>query len=276
MPDFESFDSDEVFLLIASAVICFVGLMHWVRSLRPVSKLGCPPFYRAPIYLAGLAGFLVLALVVQRWADPQIRANSGYVLLVFVMGGACLVLSLGVLPWLGLGLRDDAFERRNRAAVVALGGAVFAVLVTYAAANTGTGPSFWNNVFSTLLATGSLLVLWAVVAASGGAAASLTEERDLASGWRSAGFFVAEGLVLGRAVAGDWESAGGTVVDFCRYGWPALVICLVAAGVETLVRPSRNNPNPSTFGAGLVPSLVYVTLSGAWVMHLGWWKGGGL
>src|SRR5262245_43095990 len=120
MPDFESFDPDEMFLLIGCGIVSLMGFIHWFRKLRPVSKLGCSAFQRAPLYLSALAGFAILALVVQRWADQDIRDNSGYVLLVMLMGGACLTLAGALFPWLGTGLRDDAFERRNPAAVFAL------------------------------------------------------------------------------------------------------------------------------------------------------------
>src|SRR6185503_4078763 len=118
---------------------------------------------------------LLLAWVVWRWADQQIRDNWGYPLLVFLMGGAFLTIVAGLLPWLGISLREDAFERRNFAAVLGLSGAVLGVLIIYSASNAGAGPSFWNNVFSTFLATGTWLVCWFIVAAAGGAAASITE-----------------------------------------------------------------------------------------------------
>ena len=203
MPNLESFDPDEMLLLVGSGVVCVFGFVQWVRRLQSVSNLGCHPLHRTPLYAALLTGFLLLAWVIWRWADQQIRENTGYVLLVFLMGGAFLTVIAGMLPWLGISLREDAFERRNFAAVLALSGAVLGVLITYSASNAGEGPSFWNNVFSTLLATGMMLLLWLIVAAAGGAAASITEERDTASGLRLGAFLAAEGLILGRAVAGN-------------------------------------------------------------------------
>jgi hypothetical protein len=118
-----------------------------------------------------------------------------------------------------LSLRDDLFERRNEAAAWAISGAALGILLTYCGANIGTGPSFWNNVFSVALASGGLLLAWVVLAEATGAAASVTVERDPASGVRIGGFFVAVALVLARAVAGDWTSATGTAIDFLRAGW---------------------------------------------------------
>lgn len=273
MPDFENFDPDEMFLLIGSGVMCVFGFLHWALRLRPVSKLGFHPLHRMPLYLAVLAGFLVLGFVVWSWADPQIRDNSGYVLLVFLMGAACLTIAGALLPWLGISLRDDAFERRNSAAVIALSGAAFGVMVTYSAANVGTGPSFWNNVFSSLLATGTLLLIWLVLAVAGGAAASVTEERDLASALRLGALLIGEGLILGRAVAGDWVSAEATAREFVRDGWPALVLCVAAVVVERMLRPTRGNPQPSPVTHGFIPGLAFLLAALAWCAHLGWWEG---
>jgi uncharacterized membrane protein YjfL (UPF0719 family) len=218
-------------------------------------------------------GFLLLALVVSKWTDQQIRVNAGYVLLVFLMGGAFLTIVAGVLPWLGISLREDAFERRNFAAVLALSGAILGVLVTYSASSAGEGPSFWNNVFSTILSTGTMLLLWVLIAAAGGAAASITEERDTSSGMRLGALLVAEGLVLGRAVAGNWESAAATVRDFLRDGWAGLALCVAAICIERTLRPTRDNPQPSTVTHGLLPSIAYLAAAAAWVLHLGWWEG---
>jgi uncharacterized membrane protein YjfL (UPF0719 family) len=273
MPDFENFDPDEMFLLIGSGVACIVGAMYWLLRLRPVSKLGAQPHHRTPFYLAALTGFVVLGIVVWRWADPQIRDNSGYVLLVFLMGGACLTIANALLPWLGISLRDDAFERRNFAAVLAFSGAALGVMVTYSAATVGTGPSFWNNVFSSLLATGTLLLVWLMVAVFGRAAVSIAEERDIASGLRLGALLMGEGFILGRAVAGNWVSAEATVRDFLRDGWPALALCVAAIIVEWMLRPTRGKPQPPVTTHGVVPGLGYLLAALAWCGYLGWWEG---
>lgn len=218
-------------------------------------------------------GFCVLSLVVWRWADQQIRDNSGYVLLVFLMGGACLTIAMALLPWLGISLRDDVYERRNFAALLTMSGAALGVMLTYSAANVGTGPSFWNNVFSSLLASGALLFIWLVMAVLGRAAISITEERDPASGLRVGILLVAEGFILGRAIAGNWVSTEATVRDFLRDGWPALAMGIAAAIVERRLRPARDNPQPSVVTHGLVPGLAYLLAALAWCGYLGWWEG---
>ncbi len=275
MPDFENFDPDEILLLIASGIVSVAGCVHWFRKLRPVAKLGTRSFHRTPLYLSAFAGFAVLGLVVWRWADQEIRDNSGYVLLVLLMGGAWLTLASAAFPWLGIGLRDDAFERRNTAAVVALTGAIFAVMLTFSGANTGEGPSFWNNVFSGLLATGTLLLFWLILATAGGAARSVSEERDVASGLRLGAFLLAQGIILGRATAGDWHSAEGTVRDFIHDGWAGAAILILAVFIERALRPKGGFSRPPLPSHGLIPAVAYILCAVLWACGLGWWEGAG-
>jgi hypothetical protein len=180
-----------------------------------------------------------------------------------------------LFPWLGLSLRDDAMERRNPAALVALLGALIAVQLTYIGGNIGEGPSYWNNVFCAALGTGGLLCLWLMLEVGGGVSASIAVDRDVASGIRLCGFLVASGLILGRAVAGDWHSESATLHDFAHDGWPAMVLCLLALVMERLLRPSRRRPFPSWRVSGLLPAWLYLALAAVWCYHLGPWEGFG-
>lgn len=271
--DLDNFDGDETFLLLACAGISIVAFIQWAFRLRRISKLGCPPFQRVPLYCAFFVGLAIIGLVISRWAAQAIRDNSGYVLLVFLMGTAFLTVTAALFPWLGIGLRDDAFERRNGAAVAALSGAILAVMLIYAGANTGEGPSFWNNVYSGGIATATLLLLWLSIAVAGGAAISVAEERDMASGLRLGGFLLAAGLILARAVAGDWHSVAATTRDLIREGWPVLPLAAIAIAVEQGLRPSAGRSTLPWPTYGLLPALFYLALALAWVMKLGWWEG---
>src|SRR4051812_13339427 len=83
----------------------------------------------------------------------------------------------------------------------------------HAGANIGNGPGWWVVIFSAALATGSLLVLWIALADLTPVADAVAIDRDPAAGIRLGGWLAASGLVLGRAVAGDWESAWQTVAE---------------------------------------------------------------
>jgi hypothetical protein len=116
-----------------------------------------------------------------------------------------LIVSLRLFPWLGLCVADDAMERRNRAALIALSSATLAVAMIYAAGNLGEGPSYWNNIFSAGVGTIGFFVVWMIIELGGRVSVSIAKERDLASGIRFGGFVIALGVILGRAVAGDWH-----------------------------------------------------------------------
>ncbi len=237
------------------------------------SKTHLRRFHRWALLGALFGGLALLVLVLHRYGAREVRADYGAILLLTAGGGILQIGAIVLFPWLGLSLRDDAMERHNTAALVALLGALVAVQLAYAGGNIGEGPSYWNNVFSAGLATGGLLCLWLVLQAGANVAASIAEDRDLASGVRFGGFMVASGLILGRAVAGDWHSESATVHDFVHDGWPAAALCVLALALERGLRPSRRRPFPSWPACGLLPALLYLAFAGAWLCHLGPWEG---
>ena len=95
----------------------------------------------------------------------------------------------------------------------------------------------------------------------------------MASAIRLFCLLLAMGLVLGRAVAGNWHSSEETFQDFLRDGWPAGLLCLLAIPIEWLVRPNLRRPFPSWTAMGLLPGIVYLLLASAWLWHLGKWEG---
>jgi hypothetical protein len=184
-----------------------------------------------------------------------------------------LLVAHALFPWLGLSIRDDAWERRNPAALAALACALVATAITFAAGNLGEGPSYWENVFSGGLATGGLLGLWLVLEMGARVSVSIAEERDLASGLRFGGLLLAWALILGRAATGNWHSCTVTAQAFVRDGWIAALLCLIALVIELMLRPSRVRPFPSGFLCGMIPALFYLAVAAGWVWHLGRWEG---
>jgi uncharacterized membrane protein YjfL (UPF0719 family) len=219
------------------------------------------------------ASLLMIAVVLSLWGAAEIRADGGEILFLTGAGAAWLGIASILFSWLGLSLRDDAVERGNMGALVALCGALGGAALIYAGGSAGEGPSYWNNVFSAGLAVSGFFALWLMLELAGGVSRSITEDRDLASGLRLCGFLIAMGLLLGRAVAGDWHSETATVHDFIRDGWPAVILWAIAAACEIMARPNRRRPFPAWTTLGLLPALLYLMLSGAWLRHLGAWEG---
>jgi hypothetical protein len=231
---------------------------------------------KAPVWIIGAClglSVALIALALHGWGAAEVRANSGEVALLTAGGVIWVALSLCLFSWFGVSLRDDALERRNPAALLVVCGGVLGVALTFAGGNLGEGHSYRNNFFSAALGTSGLFGLWWLLELGGRVSASVAEERDFASGLRLCGFLLANGLVLGRAVAGDWHSEGATLADFVRDGWPAGVLCVIAIVLERGVRPNRERPFPDGRSCGLVPALAYLGLAAAWLGNVGRWEG---
>jgi hypothetical protein len=219
------------------------------------------------------ASLVLIALSLGRWGAAEVRGHFEQVFLLTSLGLGWLIVSSHLFPWLGLCIADDVLERQNPAALVALCGPVLSIALLYIGGSVGEGPSYWNNIFSAGLGSFGFFLLWVLLECFGRVSASIAEERDLASGIRLCGFFLAVGVMLGRAVAGDWHSESDTVRDFLQDGWPAAALCVSALCVERLARPNRKCPARPWFSYGLEPASVYVAIATAWLYHLGRWEG---
>ncbi len=223
--------------------------------------------------LCFVLSLLVAAAAMQRWGAAELRSQPGEIVFLTIAGGVWLFAATKIFAWFGLSFRDDVIERKNRAALVALCGALLGVACCWIGGNLGEGPSFSNNFYSAGLATVGYFGLWLVLELGGRVSISIAEERDVASGLRLCGVLLAIGLVLGRAVAGDWHSSEVTFQDFLRDGWFAGALTMVAMVFELLLRPSRHRPFPKWQSAGLLPPLIYLGMAAGWLWRVGPWEG---
>jgi hypothetical protein len=168
------------------------------------------------------ASVLLIASGLWRWGAVEVRGHLDQVFWLSLLGLLWLFVFSRLFSWLGLSIADDAIERRNPAALAGLCGGILALALIYTGGSLGEGPSYWNNIFSAGLGTLGFLLLWFLLEILGHVSASIAEERDFASGIRVGGFLSSTGLILGRAVAGDWHSGSATVHDFLHDGWPAV------------------------------------------------------
>ena len=211
---------------------------------------------------AAAAGMLVVILIVLTTLGAHdVRNDAGYVFFYLVMATAWVKLCTVSIRFLGLSFRDDCLERRNRAAAFAIAGAIIGGGCCFAGGNVGEGPGWWVVVFCAGLALGGMFACWLLLNVLAPVAESITVDRDLASGIRAAGFFVAEGFVLGRAVAGDWQSLESTILDFVRLGSPALLIVALAVVFERRERLTPTRPQGQPLRGGLLPATLMVIIS---------------
>jgi hypothetical protein len=269
-------DVDENLVLVFGLVVSGVFGARWYGRLqrrRRLARIGGPIGALARLLPLVLVASLRYALSVA--AATDVRADGSYLLLFTALGGAWLVGAAQVTALLGIHVLDDALDRRNLAAAVAVAGAVVGMLVCYAFANFGEGPTIWTTIAPALLASAGCGLLWLAHQLATDAADAITIGRDLASGLRFAGMTVATGLIVGRAVAGDWESSAATARDLLEQGWPALPLVLVAAWIHKQLEPNRAQPHPNWWTRGVAPAAAYLGVAGVDLFARGSWLPGG-
>jgi len=213
-----------------------------------------------------------MLFVLFQWSSHDVRSSPLYISFYLVMWFGWIGALNFLLPFVGLSCRDDVLERGNAAAGLAFGGALLGLTFAFAGGNVGEGPGWWVVIFSAGLATAALLLLWVVGDAISHAADAITIDRDSAAAWRALGFFAGAGLILGRAVAGNWHSTGQTVADFVAKAWPVLMLWGVAVGMDVFTRPTPLRPAPDRLLCGVVPCLFYLVASVGVVIRQGWWQ----
>jgi len=244
----------EFMLLLFSGFVTAYAWYRWytaafVRTLvaRNTSRL---------IYITGpIVCLTLLYLVLRRWSADDVRNSETYLTLYMLAGAAWVGLGAHLFKFLGISPRDDAVERQNLAAAFATAGALAGITFCFAGANIGNGPGWWVVIFSAGLSTGVFFLLWALVEKFTGVSESVTVERNGGSGLRLGGFLVGAGLILGRAVAGDWVSAEATIRDFALVVWPVLPLTWAAAIIERISPLDASAPAEGTPAAWFIASL---------------------
>jgi uncharacterized membrane protein YjfL (UPF0719 family) len=265
---FDNYSSDEAFALIVGIIAGIGGWMTWYYALLVVGRKVRSRGRRLPLALAPALCALLLYVVLARWSAEDVRTDPAYMVFYMVIGAGWLGLFRLLLPIFSLSLRDDALERGNAAAAWAISGALLGGVCCFAGDDVGNGPGWWVVLFSGLLATATLFLLWWLVHVGSGLAEKVTVDRDFAAGLRAAGFFIGCGLILGRAVAGDWVSAGVTTADFARLAWPAVLLAGAVVTIERCCAPEPARGALAVWVSGWVPASVYMGV-GIFVM-LAW------
>jgi uncharacterized membrane protein YjfL (UPF0719 family) len=256
-------------LAFGLSVALRVGV-RWYRHLLQFGPRRTSAVIRQRVFLGAVPVALLaaLAVILDRGAARAVRENAAYFLLFLGLGATWLVATARVTALLGISLQDDAIERRNPAAVVATAGALVGGMTTYAFANQGEGETIWTTIGPALLASLACWSLWAVHQLVSTAADAISIDRDLASGWRFAGMTIATSLIVGRAVAGNYESAAKTCEDFLRCAWPALPLVALAGYAQLALHPTNQPPRRDLLRSGILPAFSYVSLG---VLDLAWW-----
>lgn len=262
-------DGDEVLALIVSAGIALAAAIRWYGGLMTITALAGGRVHRAWLAIVPVACLASLQVVLNRWAAHEVREQPEYDLLFLVGGAAWLGLAGWSMPIVGLIGRDDGVENPNLAGVIALCGTWIGAILCYAGGNVGEGPTIWTTFGPSALASAALLLAWLVLEFLTHISEAIAVERDPASGARLAGFLIASGLVLGRAVAGDWVSTEDTIHDVIVLGWPVVLFFLSAVILQFIWQPRPERPRHPIVACGVVPSVALVFIAALYVLLLG-------
>ena len=258
----------EIVLTLLSAVVALVLWIRWYVQPARLQRLGAPRGAWALLRLTPVVCLGVLLLILRTVASHDVRDDPRYLTMYAALGAAWVAVSMMLMPVVGLHVRDDVHERGNPAAAYAAAGALLGLTFAFSGGNIGDGPGWWVVIFSAGLATAGLYLLWGLLELAH-VSEHVTVERDAAAGVRLAGFLTAAGLILGRAVAGDWVSAGATLADFARVASAALALVAIAFPIERYGRPTTQHPVRAVAQWGVGPAVLYVGIAVAYVARLG-------
>ena len=258
---------DEIFVLIVSGIIAVIGWVMYYSRLAGLTRLGGGMGNRICLAVFPGLGAVGILLTLMLGASYDVRASGTYLSFYLLLGLAWMRVSGWAMGLLGIFWRDDALERRNLSATLAIAGAWLGLAACYAGGNIGDGPGWWCVVYASGLATLAWFGLWAVVQWLGDVAERVTIDRDLATGIRLGGLLLALGLVCGRAAAGDWVSASATSADLVLAAWPALLLAVGAGLIERWAggyawRPGERRGPWLRLGEDVVVALLYLLAAG--------------
>jgi hypothetical protein len=231
-------DGDEVLILIVFSIVAFIATLSWYAPIFANRAFGRGYKTRIVLGILPIVCFIPAAVFIRATAAHEVRESPG--LLTLFIGGEIVVLKIITIAarLLGISVRDDAIERRNPAAAIAICGAAVGATLAYCGANVGEGPTIYTTFAPAILAIVAMIAGWLIHQLAARPAEMITVERDAANGIHLAGLLVSFGLILGRAVAGDWKSVEATISDFGRIAWPIIPLVFVASVVQFALRRS--------------------------------------
>lgn len=191
---------DEGIAFIISLVFAYLGWKPWAASLLLLNFLSRRAGTQLLGWLSPLLAGGVIWFVLVHWSSHDVRDIPLYICFYMALWLGCSGLWNFLAPYFGLNLRDDALERGNLAAALAVVGGLLGVTLIYAGANIGEGPGWWVVIFCAALGAVAMTVLWVIANACTGICDAITIDRDVASGLRAAAFFIATGAIFGRAL----------------------------------------------------------------------------
>ena len=258
----------DIFSVLFDVLIIAVFVAAWKHGFLPGNRLlpNAKERVLCCMVAAVCAGGVLVVLL--KYSDSDVRDDLGEVAFYLVFSLLAILLAQELFEMLGVSLRDDGIERRNRGALFAAAGFTFGATCCIAASNIGNGPGGEVVLFCAVLSTGTLLTLWGLLARASNLADAVTVERDAGAGLRTGGLLASCGAICGASVAGDWVSLGATLRDFIRFAWPAFVAVALAIPLERGLnrRPLSERLSPATSGLVAATMVIAAAWYALWVV----------
>lgn len=240
----------------------FYSALFRVRQFRPNTT------HRKLSVVLPLLSMAFIFVVLLTLSSPDVQSNAEWIIWYTIGGAVWLRLGLFVLSLLGVAARDDVLERHNSAAAWVVYGVMIGTTLCYAGSNIGSGPGPEVVLFCAVLSTTFLFAFWFVLERAFQLADKITIERDESTGIRVCSWLASLGLIFGGAVAGDWASVEGTLRDFFRYAWVALLFLFSAMVIEVLFKRSKAS-GTSHRSTSAILALIYVAAAAVYVASRG-------
>jgi uncharacterized membrane protein YjfL (UPF0719 family) len=258
---------DELMVTVLGGGAGAVFAIWWYARILRSPQAHFASYEFIALALAPLIALCGVFAVIVTAGSLDVRSAPEYIFMYCGLGVAWYLGATFLLEVVGISFRDDAIERRNSAAAIAIVGAMFGHASVYAGANIGNGPGWWTVVIAGALGSGTWFVLWSIVQVVCKISDDITVDRDVPAGLRLGGYALAMGLVCARGAAGDWTSFDQTVREFV-VAWPVLpltaAVIVVEKFLETQPRHYIRGAAFSIFiaGAYLASSAAAITYAG--------------
>jgi hypothetical protein len=179
---------DELVALVASVIFGLAGWRSWLAGLLFLNRLSRRPATQLIGWLLPPVAAGVMLFVLIKWSSQDVQTSPLYIFFYMAMWFGWTGLWNGLLPYMGLSCRDDALERDNTAAGLAIAGWVLGLTCAFAGANIGNGPGWWVVIFCALLSSGAMAILWIIDNAITKVCEAITIDRDISAGLRTGCF----------------------------------------------------------------------------------------
>ncbi|MCL1876020.1 MAG: hypothetical protein FWF87_07165, partial [Synergistaceae bacterium] len=197
----------EFFTLIVIDILLIKFLVSWYVLLFVTRQPGSNHLGKPVLGLLPMASFIIIFHTLNNWASFDVMDSPFYIAFYTVLGFAWIYIGLMLMFFFfDLSWRDDAINLNNSAAMIAVAGGFIALTMIYAGANIGSGPGWWCVVYASGLGVAAWISFSKLVNLFTDVFERITVERDFACGIRMCFYWLAGGLLLGRACAGDWTS----------------------------------------------------------------------